>query len=126
MKWLGSILKWSVIILFVLGLTCFITNPKQREFQFKANELFEQALNSEANSGNAIAKVARLLGAGKRGDMLFRVERHDFYLFSVASVYSIIDDEEVGALFGVLGQVYLIEIPPPPIQLPPQEWIEEK
>ena len=52
-------MKWTWIILILIGVTCFVTNPKQREFQFKANELFEQALNSEADSGSTIAKVAR-------------------------------------------------------------------
>ena len=33
-------MKWSGIIVLLLGVTCFVTNPKQREFQFKANELF--------------------------------------------------------------------------------------
>jgi hypothetical protein len=102
-------MKWSGIIALLLGVTCFVTNPKQRDFQFKANELFEQALNSEADSGSTIAKVARFFGAGKRGDLIFRVERKDYFLFSTANVYSTLENEQVGLLLGVLGQVYLIQ-----------------
>ena len=102
-------MKWTWVILLLIGVTCFVTNPKQREFQFKANELFEQALNSEADSGSTIAKVARFFGAGKRGDLIFRVVRNDYFLFSTADVYLTIDDEQIGLLLGVLGQVYLIQ-----------------
>lgn len=102
-------MKWSGVIVLLLGVTCFVTNPKQREFQFKANELFEQALNSEADSGSTVAKVARFFGAGKRGDLIIRVERNDYLLFSTADVYLTIDDEQIGLLLGVLGQVYIIQ-----------------
>ena len=102
-------MKWTVLTVLLLGVTCFVTNPKQREFQFKANELFEQALNREADSGSTLAKVARFFGAGKKGDLLFRVDRNDYFLFSTANVYSTIDSEQIGLLLGVLGQVYLIQ-----------------
>lgn len=102
-------MKWTAVIVILLGVTCFITNPKQRDYQFKANELFEQALNREADSGSTLAKVARFFGAGKKGDLIIRVERNDYLLFSTADVYSTFDNEPIGLLLGVLGQVYLIQ-----------------
>ena len=73
-------MKWTLVIVILLGVTCLVTNPKQRDFQFKANE-FEQALNREADSGSTLAKVARFFGAGKKGDLIIRVERNDYILF---------------------------------------------
>ena len=56
-----------------------------------------------------LLKSLVFFGAGKRGDLIFRVVRNDYFLFSTANVFSTIDNEQVGLLLGVLGQVYLIQ-----------------
>ena len=96
------------IILAILSLVAFITNPKHSDFQSKANEIWEQALNQEADNGGLVAKVARFFGAGKKGDWVLRVERHDYFLFSVADVFSTLENQHMGVLIGCFGQVYVI------------------
>lgn len=102
----------TALILLALALVAFITNPDQVEHQQKANELFEQRLNAEADSGNLLAKVAQSFGAGKAGGLVLRVERENYFLLSTGRVYSTIDNQEIGLLLGLFGQVFLINAQP--------------
>jgi len=38
------------------------------------------------------------------------VQREDFYLFSLGTVYNNIDGQPLGTMLGCFGQVYLIEV----------------
>ena len=102
-------MKNLFIILAILSLVAFITNPKHSDFQSKANEIWEQALNQEADSGKIVAKIARFLGAGKSGGLVLSVQREDFFLFSLGTVYNNIDGQPLGTMLGCFGQVYLID-----------------
>jgi len=104
-----GLMKTFLIIVVAISLVAFITNPQHANFQSKANELWEQGLNQEADSGKIVAKIARFLGTGKRGGLVLSIQREDFYLFSLVTVYNNIDGQPLGTMLGCFGQVYLIE-----------------
>ena len=101
-------MRTFLIIVVAISLVAFVTNPHHADFQSKANELWEQGLNQEADSGKIVAKIARFLGAGKSGGLVLSVQREDFYLFSLGTVYNNIDGQPLGTMLGCFGQVYLI------------------
>ena len=102
-------MRTFLIIVVAFSLVAFVTNPQHADFQAKANELWEQGLNQEADSGKIVAKIARFLGAGKSGGLVLSVQREDFFLFSLGTVYNNIDGQPLGTMLGCFGQVYLID-----------------
>lgn len=101
-------MKKSYFFILLLAIA-FATNPNQGDFENKANKLFKEAVNEQAERGNLGAKIAQFIGASGAGKWVLSVDRTNLFFFSYGTIKSNLDQQELGLLLGLFGQVFLIQ-----------------